>query len=121
MSNDMGTSHLKQAISSLNELRDAVWPHYIKAKTMFENLTDKEDGLLIRIRKLHSVGSNDAERKNNAALAVMTYKIEDKNVNLYEVLDASRERYNFLKMLMDSIQYKSNAIITMLGNLKLEK
>lgn len=119
--NDMTPSALKQTIADLNALRDAVWLHYIDCKTFFETLTAKDDGLLDRIKRLNSKGNNDNERKINAAIALMNYKEGGKSINLYEILDASRSRFNYTKGLMESIQYKSNAVISMLGNLKLEK
>ena len=119
--NDMGPAALKQTISDLNSLRDSVWLQFLDTKTFFETLTAKDDGLLDRVKRLHSKGSNDNERKINSAVALMNYKEDGKSINLYEILDASRARFNYTKGLMDSIQYKSNAVITMLGNLKLEK
>ena len=121
ITNDMTPGALKQIISDLNSLRDSVWFHFLDCKTFFENLTAKEDGLLDRVKRLHSKGTNDNERKINSSIALMNYKEDGKSINLYEVLDASRARFNYTKGLMDSIQYKSNSVITMLGNLKLEK
>lgn len=121
ITSDMTPAALKHTISDLNALRDSVWLHFLECKTFFETLTAKDDGLLDRIKRLNSKGSNDNERKINAAVAIMNYKENGKSINLYEVLDASRARFNYTKGLMESIQYKSNAVITMLGNLKLEK
>ena len=121
ISNDMTPSALNQTISDLNALRDSIWQHYLESKTFFETLTAKDDGLIDRTKRLNSKGANENERKLNSTMALMNHKIDGKNINLYEVLDASRARYNYTKELMESIKYKSNAVITMLGNLKLEK
>lgn len=121
IASDMTPAALKHTISDLNALRDSVWNHFLECKTFFETLTAKDDGLLDRVKRLNSKGTNDNERKVNATLALMNYKQDGKLINLYEVLDASRVRFNYTKGLMESIQYKSNAVITMLGNLKLEK
>lgn len=123
ISNDMTTTAIKSTLSELSLLKDSVWLTYNDVKTMYESLTAKEpEGLIERVKKISSKGSNPEERKLNATLAVMNYKDENgRKLNLYELLDEMRERYNFAKSLMDGIAYKNSVLITMLGSLKLEK
>lgn len=123
ITNEMNTSSLKAVLAELNELRSAIWKQFVDSKTYYENLTNKEpEGIIERIKRLNSVGSNAEQRKINGINAVINYKNENGQiVNLYEVLDEIRGRYNFLKGLMDIIQYKNNILVTMLGGMKLEK
>lgn len=123
LTGDMTPTALKQTIADLTSLRDSVWVHFISSKTLYENLTEKDKGVLDVTSRLNAKGSNEAERKLSGAVALMNYKEPDsgKNINLYEVLYASRDRYNYSKGLIESIAYKHNSVITMLGNLKLEK
>lgn len=123
ISSDMTPSALKETIANLSALKESIWVQYNDTKTAFEKLTAKEpEGLIERIKKLNASGSNSEERKINSILAVMNYKDgAGRNINLFELLDETRERYNFLKSVMDSTQYKTNVLITMLGSLKLEK
>jgi hypothetical protein len=123
ITDDMTTSMIKSTLSELSLLKDSIWTVFNANKTIFENLTAKEpEGLIERVKKINSKGANPEERKLNATFAVMNYKDENGNkVNLYELLDEMRERYNFTKSLMDGITYKNSVLITMLGSLKLEK
>jgi hypothetical protein len=123
ISNDMTTTAIKSTLAELSSMKDSIWLEFNDTKTMFENLTAKEpEGIIERIKKISSKGSNPEERKLNATYAVMNYKDENGNVvNLYELLDEMRDRFNFLKSLMDGIAYKNSVLITMLGSLKLEK
>lgn len=123
ISSDMTPSALKETISNLSAVRESIWVQYNDTKTSFEKLTAKEpEGLIERIKKLNASGSNAEERKINSILAVMNYKDgAGRNINLFELLDETRERYNFLKSVMESSQYKTNVLVTMLGSLKLEK
>lgn len=123
ITSDMNPAALKETISSLSALRESIWVQYNDTKTAFEKLTAKEpEGLIERIKKINASGSNAEERKINSILAVMNYKDGvGRNINLFELLDETRERFNFLKSVMDSSQYKTNVLVTMLGSLKLEK
>ena len=92
---------------------------YIETKNLYEHLTDKENGLIEVTKKLHGKGSNTEERKVNGIVAVMNYKTEaGDTVNLYELLAETRIRYNFLKGLNDSIEFKKMVLLTMLSSLK---
>lgn len=123
ISSDMNTVALRSTVADLVALRESIWVQYNDTKSIYEKLTAKEpEGLIERIKKLNSKGSNDAERKTNAINAVINYKDESgRKINLFELLDETRERYNFLKSVMDTSQYKTNVLVTMLGGLKLEK
>ena len=123
ISNDMTSLSIRVTISELSSLRESVWSIYHDHKTLFETLTAKEPaGLIERVKILGSTGSNAEERKQNGLIAVMNYTDPKNNtINLFELLDETRSRFNYLKALIDSIQYKTNILVTMLGSLKLEK
>lgn len=123
ITNDMNSTALKAVLADLNELKTALWSKFTDTKSQFEALSVKEPaGLIERVKLLNSKGANAEERKVNGVLAVMNYKDGNgNNINLFELLDEVRERYNFLRGLMDTISYKSNLLVTMLGGMKLEK
>lgn len=122
ISDSMNAVALKGTIAKLSGLREDVWLKFIDTKTLFENLAaEKPEGLIERIKKANLIGNNDNERKRNSVIAVMKYKAPDgTEVNLYEVLDETRSRFNFLDGVMRSLQYKTDVLITMLGSIKLE-
>lgn len=119
---DMNSATLTDALSKLDEVRQEIWIQYNDVKTLYEQLvSEKPEGLIERIKKLNAVGMNDSERKLAAVSAVMHHKDPNGNkINLYEVLDETRIRYNFLNTCMDTINFKSRALITVNGALKLE-
>lgn len=123
ISNEMTTIMIKSTLSDLSLLRDSIWRQYNDTKTNYEILTSKEpEGTIERRKRIAAKGANAEERKLNGILAVMNSKDSDGNtINLYELLDETRDRYNYLKALMDAISYKNSVLITMLGSLKLEK
>lgn len=125
ISDDMNAGMMKSTISELSHLRQQIWSLLQSNKTMYEQLSSKEpEGLIERVKKTSlGSGTNDLQRKKSGIEACMNY-VDPRSgvhINLYEFLDETRIRYNFLKGLMDSIQYKTSILITMSGALKLEK
>lgn len=120
---DMNPGTLKVVISELSILRDKVWFPYQESKTLYEQLSSKEpEGLIERVKRINlGNGNNDMERRRAGVWACMNYETDTGTVNLYEVLDEVRKRYNFLRSVIESIQYKTDVLITLNGALKLEK
>ena len=119
ISNDLNRAQLHDLLAQITTLRDEMYYVYIETKNLYEHLTDKENGLIEVTKKLHGKGSNTEERKVNGIVAVMNYKTESGDtVNLYELLAETRIRYNFLKGLNDSIEFKKMVLLTMLSSLK---
>ena len=119
ISNDLNRAQLHDLLAQITTLRDEMYYVYIETKNLYEHLTDKENGLIEVTKKLHGKGSNTEERKVNGIVAVMNYKPESGDtVNLYELLAENRIRYNFLKGLNDSIEFKKMVLLTMLSSLK---
>lgn len=122
ISDDMNPGTLKVVISELSILREKVWFSYQEQKTLYERLSSKEpEGLIERVKRVNlGKGNNDMERKKAGIMACMQYSTDAGEINLFEVLDETRTRYNFLKSVIDSIKYKTDVLITLNGALKLE-
>lgn len=119
ISNDMNKAQLHDLLAQLSNLRDEIYYAYNETKTLYEHLTDKENGMIERVKRIGSKGSNAEERKLTATIAVMNYIDENGNkINLFEVLDETRIRYNFLKGIMETIEFKKLVLLTMLSSLK---
>jgi hypothetical protein len=103
-------------------LRDEISIVYNDTKTLYESLTAKDDGLIDRTKRLNARGTNSEERKVSGTIAAMNYKTpQGHNINLFELLDETRARFNFLKTINDSIEFKKAVLLTMLSSLKSEK
>lgn len=119
ISNDMNKAQLHDLLAQVSNLRDEIYTAYTETKTLYEHLTDKENGMIERTKRTGSKGSNAEERKLTSTLAVMNYVDANGNkINLYEVLDETRIRYNFLKGIIDTIEFKKAVLLTMLSSLK---
>lgn len=119
ISNDMNKPQLHDLLAQITTLRDEIYNLYVSTKTLYEHLVDKDNGLIERVKRTSAKGSNTEERKLYSTLAVMNYTDENGNkINLYEVLDETRIRYNFLKGIIDTIEFKKMVLLTMLSSLK---
>lgn len=120
---DMQEGAIKKTISKLSTLREKIWVQFMDTKTLLESLSNKDaEGLIERVKFINLEGSNETTRKKSGVLAVMNYKTdENENINLYELYDETKGRFYFLKGVMDTIQYKTQVLITMSSALKLEK
>lgn len=123
VADDLNPGALKVVISELSILRDKIWFPLQEARTEFERYASKEpEGLIERVKRINSgSGNNETERRRSGILACMSYETPAGAVNLYELMDESRERYAFLKAVDESIKFKKDILITMNGALKLEK
>ena len=122
ISNEMNKPQLHDLLSQIAILRDEISIVYNDTKTLYEGLTAKEDGLIDRTKRLNAKGTNAEERKVSGTIAVMNYKSkEGHNINLFELLDETRARYNFLRTINESIEFKKAVLLTMLSSLKSEK
>lgn len=120
---DMTEGALKKTIAQLNTLREKVWIAFNDIKHYYTTLSNKDvEGIIERIKYANYEGSNEIARKKAGVLAVMNYKDEQGNkINYYEIYDETKKRYIFLKSMMDTIQFKSDSLITMSASIKLEK
>lgn len=120
---DMQEGAVKKTISKLSTLREKIWVQFMDTKTVLESLSNKDaEGLIERVKFVNLEGSNETARKKSGVIAVMNYKTDEgENINLYELYDETKDRFYFLKGIMDTIQYKTQVLITMSSALKLEK
>lgn len=119
ISGDMNKAQLHDLLAQVSNLRDEMHSAYTATKTLYEHLTDKDNGMIERTKRTGAKGSNSEERKLTSTLAVMNYVDDNGNkINLYEVLDETRIRFNCLKGLMDTIEFKKGVLLTMLSSLK---
>lgn len=120
---DMQEGAMKKTIAKLNALREKIWVNFVDTKSLFESLSNKDtEGLIERVKFANLEGSNETVRKKAGVLAVMNYVTpEGEKINLYEVYDETKNRFYFLKSVMDTIKYKSDVLITMSSAIKMEK
>lgn len=120
---DMQENDVKRVSSQLAALRRKVWYDLNHFKCIMDSLSNKDtEGIIERIKYINSNGSNDAIRRKNGIMAVMSYKDDDGNIiNYYEIYEETKRRFMFLKGLLESIQYKTNLLNTNIGALKTEK
>lgn len=119
----MGTNITPATLSgmavSIDETFDMIVQYYYQYKAMLEQLTDKETGKLSYIKGINGVGSNPEERKRNAWIACAAYKQDDINCNLLEIVNITRERFEFLSCCFERIKNKQNILYTLTANLKM--
>lgn len=114
---DANRMQLDDLLSQLSALKDRIQFAFNDIKTNYEILTAKDDGLMDQVKRMNSKGTNAEERKVNATKAVASYN----GINLYELLEEMKCRYNFMKLIMDSIEFKKGVLLTMLSARKGEK
>lgn len=123
ISEDINSITAKTVNAQLSALYQKVWFEHQAAKTFFENLTQKDNGL-IDVVKYSSIGegSNDAQRKKAGIEACMRYVAPGATepVNLFEVLAFAREQYYFFDSVMKHLAYKKDVMISMNAALKIE-
>lgn len=119
----MGTNITPATLSgmavSIDETFDMIVQYYYQYKAMLEQLTDKETGKLSYVKGINGVGSNPEERKRNAWIACAAYKQDDINCNLLEIVNITRERFEFLSCCFERIKNKQNILYTLTANLKM--
>lgn len=114
---DANRMQLEDLISQLSALKDRIQFVFTDIKTNFELLVSKDDGLIDQVKRMNATGSNAEERKINATKAVMSHN----GINLYELSEELKSRYNFMKLIMDSIEFKKGVLLTMLSARKGDK
>jgi internalin, putative len=118
---DMNPGALKYVLAELNALSDTVYPIYTEQSKLQAALIDKNYGAAVAYQILHSVGSNEAERKRNGYLALQKANVGGKTVNYLAMIQALLMRIMFLDKYMYRIQQKTSLCITMSGAMKMEQ
>lgn len=121
---DINTAALIGGVCQLSNLRDRIWQPMNYYKNELDSLSSKEpEGFLERAKRMtvNPSATNDALRKKSATYACMNYKLKNGNIiNLYDYIDKVRERYNFLKSVMDNIEFKKGCLVLATSALKME-
>lgn len=118
---DMNPGALKYVLAELNALSDTVYPIYTEQSKLQAALIDKNYGAAVAYQVLHSVGSNEAERKRNGYLALQKANVGGKTVNYLAMIQALLMRIMFLDKYIYRIQQKTSLCITMSGAMKMEQ
>ena len=93
----------------IDELSDMLRAHYAFAKSFYDNITNKDIGLIANVKKLNTVGSGTIpEKERNAIMSLMNYKNEtmDTPVNLIQAAWAANYQFNFIQSALDQIETK---------------
>lgn len=113
---------INDLLSQINVFRDELIFTYNRTKSLYENLTLKDEGLIDVVKRANAKGSNAEERKTSGLMAIMNYKTPNgEKVNLVELLSQTKIKYNFLKTVIDSLDYKKTVLLTELSSQKNEK
>lgn len=120
---DMSIGALKGTISKISRLRSEYMIFFIKYQNNYQTLAgdNKTEGIIERVKRLCGKGNNEYERRRNAILACMQYESGGELIDLYELLEQTRERFIFFKTLMDSLEQKQRLLITMNSALLMEQ
>lgn len=93
----------------IDELSDMLRAHYAFAKSFYDNITNKDIGLIANVKKLNTVGSGTIpEKERNAIMSLMNYKNDtmDAPVNLIQAAWAANYQFNFIQSALDQIETK---------------
>lgn len=123
ISADMNSITAKEVNSKLASLYQKIWFENQAAKALYDQLNQKDNGLIDRTRSLFIDGQNDAQRKKSGIEACIrfTSSASDDAINLYEMLDSAREQHYFFKAAMEHLDFKKNVMISMNAALKIEE
>ena len=123
ISADMNSITAKEVNSKLAALYQKIWFENQAAKALYDQLNQKDNGLIDRTRSLFIDGQNDAQRKKSGIEACIrfTSSASDDAINLYEMLDSAREQHYFFKAAMEHLDFKKNIMISMNAALKIEE
>ena len=121
---DMTPGGVRYAVAEINELLLKITRSYFQVKTIYENLIsrDKFPGDIERRILMGSVGNNAEERKKNGIMAAANIMADDGKsvINMFEVANEFRLRYNFLQSVMDFLKRSSDQLISVNASLKLD-
>lgn len=107
---DLDKANINLLYQRIDELNNIIHENLEMAKSQYENFTSK-DGFLQKAYETNMSGSSAEERKRNATLALMKYKMKDgTSVNLYQVAWALRHAANFFNDAADQLETKRRLI-----------
>ena len=119
---DMNPGTLKYALAALNNLYDEVAVFYDSQKKILACLADKDFGIAVAHKKMHSFGSNSEERERNGIKSLTNVRIDGSNpVNYFAIVAGAKVRNIFLSNFIERIKNKTQSCITMSGAIKMEQ
>ena len=119
ITNDINPATLSAMAANIDEAFDTISSYYYSYSSLLEQLTDKDTGKIAYIKGINSIGTNPEDRKRNAWIACASYKENGMNCNLLELVNITRERYNFLLCCYERIKSKQHILFTLTANLKM--
>lgn len=120
LTSDVTPATITVLIERIDNLFDYVAQWYHEQKAILTNLTDRDCGLLARVKALYADGANEQERRRNGVYNAMHYKDPNGNeVNLYDVIAETESRMAFLSGVYDRLSCKQKMIITLSASLKM--
>lgn len=119
---DMNPGTLKYALAALNNLYDEVAVFYDSQRKILACLADKDFGIAVAHKKMHSFGSNSEERERNGIKSLTQVRIDGSNpVNYFAIVAGAKVRNIFLSNFIERIKNKTQSCITMSGAIKMEQ
>ena len=121
---DFSPGSVRALTENVNNLVLEVGLYLQEAKTAYENMIskDKVPGEVERAMALGGTGSNEAERRYNGLLAACQFKTPGGVVvNVFEVTNEFRRRYNFLQVVMDYLSKTTSHLVSINATLKMDK
>lgn len=93
----------------IDELSDILRSNYAVVKTVYDNLVNREVGIIANVKKLNMVGPGTvADKERNAIKCLMAYKTDtmDEPVNLIQASWAANYEFNFLESAIEQLETK---------------
>lgn len=93
----------------IDELSDMLRSRFAYAKTLYDNIINRDVGIIANVKKLNTVGAGTvADKERNSIIALMNYSnpgMKDP-VNLIQLAWAANYQYNFLQSALDQVETK---------------
>lgn len=123
ISHDTDPAVLNILIESIDALSTTVILAYHEAKSVYDNIVDKDYGLLNKVKVLNTAGTNAEERKTSGFNACVNYTDErtGQSYDLFLLATESRTRMGFLEGMYKTLLCKKDLLVTLNGSLKLSK
>lgn len=93
----------------VDELSDILRARYAAVKTIYDNLVNRDIGIIANVKKLNSVGTGTvADKERNAIRSLINYQTDDmpEPVNLIQFAWAANYEYNFIESAIDQLETK---------------
>lgn len=93
----------------VDELSDILRARYAVVKTIYDNLVNRDIGIIANVKKLNSVGAGTvADKERNAIRCLINYQTEgmQEPVNLIQLAWAANYEHNFLESAIDQLETK---------------